>query len=53
MGHRLRFVGSDRGFAPYIGVEWQGKFGKTADYARQDGEPRHETRFVAGVSLRF
>ncbi len=38
---------------PYIGLEWAGKFGKTADYAREDGEPRRETRFVAGLSFRF
>lgn len=38
---------------PYIGVEWAGKFGKTADYAREDGESRRETRFVAGLSFRF
>jgi len=42
-----------RQFVPYIGVEWAGKFGKTADYARGAGESRRETRFVAGLSFRF
>lgn len=42
-----------RQFVPYIGVEWAGKFGKTADYARAAGESRRETRFVAGLSFRF
>lgn len=51
-GVRLRYQ-LTRELAPYLGVEWQGKFGKTADYARQDGERTHETRLVAGVSFRF
>ena len=42
-----------RQFVPYIGVEWAGKFGKTADYAREAGESKRETRFVAGLSFRF
>lgn len=42
-----------RQLVPYIGVEWAGKFGKTADYARETGESRQETRFVAGLSFRF
>ena len=39
--------------SPYIGVEWSSKFGKTADYAREEDESRRETRFVAGVSFSF
>jgi len=51
-GLRLKYE-ITRQFVPYIGVEWAGTFGKTADYAREAGEPRQETRFVAGVSFRF
>ena len=42
-----------RQFVPYIGVEWASKFGKTADYAREEGESERETRFVAGLSFWF
>ncbi len=38
-----------RELAPYIGVEWAGKFGSTADYARVAGARINETRVVAGV----
>lgn len=47
-GLRLRYE-IRREFAPYLGVEWNGKFGGTADYARAAGERRSETRIVAGV----
>ena len=49
-GLRLRYE-IRREFAPYLGVEWAGKFGATADYAQAAGEDPKETRFVAG--LRF
>ncbi|WP_417276775.1 copper resistance protein B [Castellaniella sp.] len=51
-GLRLKYE-ITRQVTPYIGVEWASNFGKTADYARAAGEPKQETRFVAGVSLRF
>jgi copper resistance protein B len=51
-GLRLKYEVT-RQLVPYVGVEWSGKFGKTADYARAEGEPKQETRFVAGVSFRF
>lgn len=47
-GLRLRYE-IRREFAPYLGVEWNGKFGGTANYARASGERRSETRIVAGV----
>jgi len=51
-GLRLRYE-FRREFAPYVGVEWNGKFGRTADYARAaDGRTR-ETRVVAGVRFWF
>lgn len=51
-GLRLKYEVT-RQLAPYIGVEWSNKFGKTADYAQEDGNAAHETRFVAGFSFRF
>jgi len=42
-----------RKFAPYIGVVWKGKFGQTADYARESGHAARETQFVAGARLWF
>ena len=47
-GLRLRYE-IRREFAPYVGVEWGGKFGGTADYARAAGEHINETRVIAGV----
>lgn len=49
-GVRLRYE-IRREFAPYLGIEWAGKFGATADYAQAAGEASRETRIVAG--LRF
>lgn len=49
-GLRLRYE-IRREFAPYVGIEWAGKYGGTADYARTAGEDAKQTRFVAG--LRF
>jgi len=51
-GLRLRYEIS-RQFAPYVGVEWAGKFGQTADIARAEGAPRNETLWVAGVRFWF
>jgi copper resistance protein B len=52
VGLRLKYQVT-RQFMPYIGVEWAGKFGQTATFARDAGERAHETRFVAGLSLQF
>lgn len=51
-GLRLKYQVT-RQFVPYIGVEWAGKFGKTATFARDAGERARETRFIAGLSFRF
>ena len=51
-GLRLRYEFT-RQFAPYVGVEWAGKFGQTADLARAAGERPRQTRLVAGVRLWF
>ncbi len=49
-GLRLRYE-IRREFAPYLGIEWAGRFGDTADYARAADESKDETRVVLG--LRF
>jgi copper resistance protein B len=34
-------------------VAWNRSYGGTANHAGADGEPRNETRFVAGIRLWF
>lgn len=51
-GLRLRYELRPE-FAPYIGVSWNRSYGKTADYAREEGEDSSETRLVVGVRLWF
>lgn len=51
-GLRLRYEFS-RQFAPYIGVERAGSFGRTADYVRAGGGLTQQTRWVAGVRFWF
>lgn len=48
LGGRLRYE-ITRKFAPYVGVNWEQRFGRTADYARQDGEAVRQARVVAGL----
>lgn len=52
LGLRLRYE-VRREIAPYIGVEWSGSFGDTADFARDDNEAVRDTRAVAGIRLWF
>lgn len=51
-GLRLRYE-IRREFAPYIGIEWAGKFGSAADNIRLAGKNAEETRLVAGVRFWF
>jgi len=51
-GLRLRYEWR-REFAPYIGIEWAGIHGDSADLARQEGENSHDSRFVAGLRFWF
>ncbi|HEF4758161.1 TPA: copper resistance protein B [Pseudomonas putida] len=51
-GLRLRYE-IRREFAPYIGVTWNRTYGKTADYATDEGEDRSEARLVLGVRMWF
>ncbi|ORU90771.1 MAG: copper resistance protein CopB [Cycloclasticus sp. symbiont of Poecilosclerida sp. M] len=37
-------------FSPYIGLNWEKKFGTTADYAREDGEKASDLTLVFGFS---
>lgn len=51
-GVRLRYE-IRREVAPYVGVEWAGKYGGTADHARAAGERTRESRLVAGLRFWF
>ena len=51
-GLRLRYEIS-RKFAPYIGVAYQGLYGQTARFARQEGESGSDLRFVFGIRAWF
>jgi copper resistance protein B len=42
-----------RELAPYVGVEWNHRFGGTADQARAAGEPVTDRKWVAGVRIWF
>ncbi|HEY9277464.1 MAG TPA: copper resistance protein B [Methylotenera sp.] len=52
IGLRLRYE-LRREIAPYIGVTWNRTYGKTADYARDEGEDRSDARLVLGVRMWF
>ena len=52
LGLRLRYE-IVREFAPYIGVSWERAVGKTADFAREEGEDVDTLSFVAGVRFWF
>ena len=51
-GLRLRYE-IRREFAPYVGVEWSGRFGGTAELARAAGARASEMRLLAGVRFWF
>lgn len=51
-GLRLRYE-IRREFAPYIGVNWNKKFGNTADFARANGEAVQDTQWVVGLRAWF
>ena len=52
LGFRLRYE-LKREVAPYIGVTWRNKWGKTADFAEAAGEDTGGARFVTGLRLWF
>ncbi len=49
-GFRLRYE-FRREVAPYVGVSWSNKWGKTADFAEAAGEGTGGARFVTGLRL--
>ncbi len=51
-GLRLRYE-FRREIAPSVGYEWSRQFGKTADFARDAGEPVQDRHWVAGVRFWF
>lgn len=52
LGFRLRYE-FQRKLAPYIGLNWKGRFAGTADLARQAGEAANEFALVAGMRAWF
>ena len=52
LGFRLRYEVTRR-FAPYVGISHEAKTGRTADFARAEGEDPTTTSLVAGVRLWF
>ena len=52
LGLRLRYEYSRR-FAPYLGFEWEGAFGDTADLLEAAGEETEESSIVLGVRFMF
>lgn len=51
-GLRLRYEFKPE-LAPYVGVEYERKFGETADFARDEGEDAGEWSFLLGVRAWF
>lgn len=49
-GLRLRFE-IVREFAPYVGWTYEGRFGESADFAQDLGQPKRYGSFVAGVRM--
>ncbi len=52
IGLRIRYE-IKREFAPYIGINWNKKFGKTASYAEAEGEEIDSSQVVLGVRAWF
>lgn len=52
LGLRLRYEVTRR-FAPYLGVAWQQRFGRTADLARAQGGHAGTLQLVAGLRIWF
>lgn len=52
VGLRLRYEIS-REVAPYIGINWNKKYGNTATFAKNEGENTESSQIVAGVRMWF
>lgn len=53
LGLRLSYDLVDRTVAPYIGAVWERKFGRTADFARDEGEDVEAWLFAVGIRVMF
>jgi copper resistance protein B len=42
-----------REFAPYVGINWEKSWGKTADYHREEGDEISDTQVVLGIRAWF
>jgi copper resistance protein B len=51
-GLRLRYE-IRREFAPYVGINWDKKFGNTADFVKSQGEAASDTTWVVGLRAWF
>ena len=51
--HEVRVYELSRQFAPYIGVNWTDRFGKTADFVRAGGGEPQSTQAVIGLRAWF
>jgi copper resistance protein B len=52
LGLRLRYE-ITREFAPYVGINWERKIGKTSDFASEEGEDSNVFSVIAGVRMFF
>jgi copper resistance protein B len=52
IGLRLRYE-FRREFAPYIGITYEKKYGRTADFARRDGDSVEDLRLAGGIRVWF
>lgn len=52
LGLRLRYE-VEREFAPYLGINWERKLGRSADFAADEGEDGNVFSFVAGIRMFF
>ncbi len=53
VGLRLNYDVLDRAISPYVGVVYERKFGRTADFARDEGEDTSAWFGVIGTKLMF
>jgi copper resistance protein B len=52
LGLRLRYE-ITREFAPYVGINWERKIGKTSDFASEEGDDSNVFSIVAGLRVFF
>jgi copper resistance protein B len=53
VGLRLSYDILDRTLSPYLGVVWERKFGRTADFHRDEGEDIEAWYFAVGMRVLF